>query len=116
MFCFYQKAPILSSFSRILQALGCYDSATDPKGGPPADHEQWAIHAVQSFVWKIAGAVIYFQDNLTWLTLVRPGLVDSIPQVQCPFQSLKRILSSRLQGLVAQTSRGGMLFVPERNG
>ncbi|KAF8590513.1 hypothetical protein K439DRAFT_1403628 [Ramaria rubella] len=49
------QEPIISSFSRILQALGCYDSAVSSKGGPPPKHEQWAIHAVQSFVWKIAG-------------------------------------------------------------
>ncbi|KAF8487636.1 hypothetical protein JB92DRAFT_2759103 [Gautieria morchelliformis] len=52
-----QTAPILSSFSRILQAFGTFDSASSPRGGPPPETEQWAIHAVQSFVWKIAGPV-----------------------------------------------------------
>lgn len=48
----------MASFARILQALGCFDSASGPKGGPPPEQEQWDIHAVQSFVWKIAGILL----------------------------------------------------------
>ncbi|KAF8520196.1 hypothetical protein BU17DRAFT_47043 [Hysterangium stoloniferum] len=49
------KEPVISLFSRVMQSWGCYDKSCSPTGGPPAEHEQWAIHAVQAFIWKISG-------------------------------------------------------------
>lgn len=54
------KEPLISSFSRIMQAWGCYDNYRGPKVTPPPAGEQWCIHAVQAFIWKIAG-----QDTLS---------------------------------------------------
>ena len=73
----------MASFSRILQALGCFDSASGPKGGPPPEHEQWAIHAVQSFVWKIAGILLNISpwvhsSRTCLLVMIRLTLVTNI--------------------------------------
>ena len=63
-----QKEPILSSFSRILQAWACYDSSANWKGGPPPEHEQWYIHAVQAFLWKVAGTASSITDIVAYKT------------------------------------------------
>lgn len=56
-----------------MQAFGCFDAATNQKGGPPPEHEQWSIHAVQSFLWKIAGALFGSQISVRFLTSVYAG-------------------------------------------
>lgn len=38
-----------------MQAWGCYDNYRGPKVAPPPAGDQWCIHAVQAFLWKIAG-------------------------------------------------------------
>ncbi|KIJ44158.1 hypothetical protein M422DRAFT_169075 [Sphaerobolus stellatus SS14] len=68
------KEPILASFARILQAWACFDSSTNWKGGPPPEQEQWYIHSVQSYVWKISGPASLSEpeENIV-LSFTRPG-------------------------------------------
>ncbi|GJJ12220.1 hypothetical protein Clacol_006461 [Clathrus columnatus] len=49
------KEPLICSFSRLIEAWGCYDKYVGPRGAPPPAEDQWCIHAVQSSLWKMAG-------------------------------------------------------------
>lgn len=47
--------PISDCFEKIVQALGVYDFSRDYNGRPPAHGDQWAFHAMQSILWRLAG-------------------------------------------------------------
>lgn len=47
--------PISDCFEKIVQALGVYDFSRDYDGRRPAHEDQWAFHAMQSILWRLAG-------------------------------------------------------------
>ncbi|KAF9005620.1 hypothetical protein BDQ17DRAFT_1353475 [Cyathus striatus] len=47
--------PVYAAFIRIAQALGLYDHWLDTQLMIPVEEEQWAQHAAQSIVWRVAG-------------------------------------------------------------
>jgi anaphase-promoting complex subunit 5 len=51
-----QDQPISVAFNKIMQAVGVQDHWAEVQLVPPPEEELWVQHAVQSIVWRAAGA------------------------------------------------------------
>ncbi|TDL27540.1 hypothetical protein BD410DRAFT_875728 [Rickenella mellea] len=50
-----EAQPLSDAFEKMAQASAMYDIARTHTQGPPDPNDQWAFHAVQSIVWRLAG-------------------------------------------------------------
>ena len=44
------------AFNKLVEAMGLYDHWLDAQSAVPNEDHQWAQHAVQSMIWREAGA------------------------------------------------------------
>lgn len=79
------EQPLSAAFEKIAQANGLYDHWIDVQGHSPDYAEQWSQHAVQSFVWSVAGE---------WVAL-SPSCLKQ-PQVAIDWPLSRRISLLRL--------------------
>lgn len=46
------------AFNKLIEAMGLYDHWLDAQSAVPNEDHQWALHAVQSMIWREAGMYV----------------------------------------------------------